>query len=297
MTSCTKDEQPDVDKPGNQVEGELSFANQQEVVQLGESLQLNYKTEPQSLKDSIQVNWSSENDKVATVSATGLVTGVAIGETNISVKTVDGKLSASVKIIVSEIKVTGISVQNRFVIGYLNEQMQLSVTITPANATNKTLTWSTFQNDIITLLPTGLVTAIKLGSAHVSVSQGSISDYSVVVSAKRGQEASAASVSVTAFNPTRHSWEVFLANTGTEKITVTKVTLFTGSSVGEEAGSSTQTVVLEPNTANRIADVPLTEVYSNALSLNSAVQIEASIGSRPVYMMLNKNQQTTISDR
>jgi uncharacterized protein YjdB len=279
------------------VEGKLSFANPQEVVQLGESLQLNYKTEPQSLKDSIQVNWSSENEQVATVSATGLVKGVAIGETNVLVKSTDGKLSASVKIIVSEIKLTGISVQNRFVIGYLNEQMQLSATITPANATNKTLTWSTFQNDIITLLPTGLVTAIKLGVGYATVSQGGVNDYSVVVSAKRGQEASAASVSVTAFNPTRHSWEVFLANTGTEKITVTKVTLFTGSSLGEEAGSSTQTVVLEPNTANRIADVPLTEVYANALSAKSAVQIEASIGSRPVYMMLNKNQQTTISDR
>jgi uncharacterized protein YjdB len=48
------------------------------------------------------VSWSSSNEAVATVNASGVVTGVSSGTAVITVKTVDGEFTATCSIIVKE---------------------------------------------------------------------------------------------------------------------------------------------------------------------------------------------------
>jgi uncharacterized protein YjdB len=297
LGSCTKKDQPEKDKTETEVKGKVSFPNAEEQVLVDDSIQLNYSTDPAKLKDTMRVTWMSDNENIAKVSPTGMVKGVGIGEAGITVKSSDGKLSASVKVLVGEVKVSSIKFQSRYQIAYLNERTLLPLTINPSNATHKQLTWSTYQHDIITLEQNGHVTATKPGYALVTVSQGAVSDYCVIIPSKRSQEASGAYVGITGFNPTKHSWEVYLANTGSEKITVTEVKLFTGSSLTEEAGTSTETIILDPGTAGKIAAIGLTESFFNALSANSFVRIEATIGARRVYITMTKDKETTISNR
>lgn len=297
ISGCTKEDQPEKDKTETEVQRKLSFSNTVENIDLHDSLQLTFNGEPQGLKDTIKVIWSSDNEDIVKVSPTGMVKGISPGEANVSVKSVDGVLSATLKINVRDIRVTSISFQNRYTIAYLNERTALPITITPANATNKELTWQTYQHDIATLEPTGYITPTKPGYILVTATHGSISDYTVVIPSIRNQEAMASYVNITAANPTRHNWEVYLANTGTEKITVTEVQLFTGSAYTEVAGTSNQTVVLEPNTANILANIPVTEAHENSLSFYSRVRIEATIGARPVYITIGKTRETVITNR
>jgi pectate lyase len=120
------------------------------------------------------VIWSSSNTAVATVSATGLVTGIANGSATITVKTNDGAKTATcaitVNISTSTVSVTGVTVSpTSSAITTANGTVQLTATVAPANATNKSVSWTSSNTSIATVSSTGLVTGIANGSATITV--------------------------------------------------------------------------------------------------------------------------------
>ena len=70
-------------------------------MKVGDILQLTATVLPENADDK-SVSWSSDNNEVATVSNTGLVTAVAAGEVTITVTTVDGGFIATCAITISE---------------------------------------------------------------------------------------------------------------------------------------------------------------------------------------------------
>lgn len=115
-----------------------------------------------------QVNWSSSDNNVATVNASGLVTAVGEGQATILAVTVDGGFEASSVISVA-VPVTGVTVAPGTATLTTGEQLQLTAGIQPENATDKRVDWSSSNPDVATVSSNGLVTATGPGSAEITV--------------------------------------------------------------------------------------------------------------------------------
>lgn len=79
----------------------LTFEQEEEILDLGETLQLNVIIQPADAWNK-ELIWESSDIRTATVSATGLVKALKIGSATITAKTKYGDMSASCKIIVSK---------------------------------------------------------------------------------------------------------------------------------------------------------------------------------------------------
>jgi uncharacterized protein YjdB len=113
------------------------------------------------------VSWISSNTSIATVSATGLVTGIACGTTTITTTTQDGSKTATTAITVICVSVASITITPTLTTG-VGTVSTLTWFISPANATNKNVTWSTSNANVATVNQ-GVVTAVGVGTATITV--------------------------------------------------------------------------------------------------------------------------------
>jgi len=79
----------------------ISDADTDLMLEIGQNGTMTAKVAPGNATDK-SVTWSSDDDTVATVDQSGVVTAVAVGNTNITVTTNDGGKTASRKVIVSD---------------------------------------------------------------------------------------------------------------------------------------------------------------------------------------------------
>lgn len=133
----------------------------------GETLQLSATITPEDATNK-NVIWSSSDDAVATVDTNGEVIGIAVGEATITATTEDGGFTAECVVTVI-IPVSNISLNKTSATLIEAETLQLIATITPDNATNKNVTWSSSDDAIATVDANGLVTAIAAGEAIITV--------------------------------------------------------------------------------------------------------------------------------
>ena len=136
----------------------------------GETFQLKAWPQPANAYNKA-VTWSSSNTAVATVSSTGLVTAVKAGTATITVKTVDGGKTATCKITVQAVTVPVTSVKINTTAKTLapGATFQMAAWPQPTNATNKNVTWSSSNTAVATVSSTGLVKAVKAGTATITV--------------------------------------------------------------------------------------------------------------------------------
>ena len=114
------------------------------------------------------VIWSSSNASVATVS-NGKVTAVKAGTATITVTTEDGGKTATCRVMVNEkiYPVDGLSLNKSIAVLYEGETLTLTATITPSNATNKNVIWSS-NNTSVATVANGVVTALNAGTAIIT---------------------------------------------------------------------------------------------------------------------------------
>ena len=115
------------------------------------------------------VTWSSSNPAVATVNASGVVTYVKEGTTIITATAQDGSgIKGTCTVTCTEnIKVTGISL---FHPTLFPESPTYTIVpqITPSNATNKGVSWSSSNPAVATVNTSGVVTYISSGTAVIT---------------------------------------------------------------------------------------------------------------------------------
>lgn len=116
------------------------------------------------------VTWTSSNPSVATVSVSGVVTGMARGSVTITATAKDGSgISAACDVEVKQY-VTNIRINKTSLSLVEGGEEALSVTsILPDNANNKTLTWTSTNTSVATVDANGKVTAISKGTATIKV--------------------------------------------------------------------------------------------------------------------------------
>ena len=135
-------------------------------------------TEDDSEPGADDVIWSSSNTKVATVK-NGVITAVAPGKAVIKAISNDGyNKSASCNVTVNQlVKTITLSGPKKVAVG---KAITLQATVTPANATNKKLTWKVEDNDKVTVA-NGKVTA-KAGASGTCTVTAEAVDSSKTVS-------------------------------------------------------------------------------------------------------------------
>ena len=117
------------------------------------------------------VTWSSSNTAVATISADGVVTGVSAGTALIIVATKDGGHQALCNVTVSPnvIYVTGVSLNKSSTDIVIGDTENLSAAITPHNATNQNVIWSSSNTAVATVTEGGMVIAVTAGNTTITV--------------------------------------------------------------------------------------------------------------------------------
>ena len=118
-----------------------------------------------------KVSWSSSDEQVATVSTKGVVEALTAGTATITVTTDDGALTAQCAVTVEakpEVKVTGVSLNKTTLSLEVGQTATLVATVTPADATDKTVTWSSTNEAVATVID-GQVKAIAAGEATIVV--------------------------------------------------------------------------------------------------------------------------------
>lgn len=120
------------------------------------------------------VSYASSAAGVATVNASGLVAAVAVGTATITVTTTDGAKADTVVITVTApvIPVTGVTVTPTALSLEIGETGDVTAAIAPANATDKTISFTTGDTDIASTSTTGgntrTITAKAVGTTTVT---------------------------------------------------------------------------------------------------------------------------------
>lgn len=140
-------------------------------IKTGETANLTANIRPTNATNQT-VTWTSNNDTVATVN-NGTVTARSTGQATIRVITEDGNYSDSCIVTVSEtvttVSVTGVTLDREtLTMNTIGETSTLSYTITPSNATNQNVTWSTSVPTVASI-NNGIVTANANGTTVITI--------------------------------------------------------------------------------------------------------------------------------
>ena len=145
-------------------DAKISLNRSSASVQVGSSVTLTATATP-----SGTVTWTTSNNGVATVS-NGVVRGVSKGSATITT-TANGK-SATCSVTVTEkaktVEVSRVSLSPSSGTLKVGETATLSATVSPSNATDKFLDWSSSNTSVATVSSSGQVTAVGEGSARIT---------------------------------------------------------------------------------------------------------------------------------
>jgi uncharacterized protein YjdB len=125
------------------------------------------------------VTWTSSAETVATVSADGTVRALKLGTSTITVTTVDGGKTDSCLVTgIDPIHPTGVSVAPKTTTVKVGATQQLTTTVSPSDATNKSVTWSSNYPAIASVNSYGLVYGLSIGTAVITATtvDGSFTD-------------------------------------------------------------------------------------------------------------------------
>jgi len=179
-------------------------------IQIGNSANINPTITPANAANQ-NITWTSSNNNVATVANSpagnfAIVTGESVGTAIIIATTQDGGFTARCTVTVAPILVNGVSLNNTTLNLIEGNQSTLTASVTPANATNTNVTWSSSNSNIATV-NNGVVSAIAPGNAIISVTTvdgGFTATCSVTVTAQN--------ISVTSVNLNNSSLEMYVGS-------------------------------------------------------------------------------------
>lgn len=140
---------------------------------VGETESMHANVMPESASDTT-LRYHSDDDEVASVDASGLVTAIASGKTVITATAHNG-ITAQTAIKV-ENPVAEVQLSHSELILYINGTLQLGASVLPEDATHPDLKWASSDEAVVAVDEAGTITAISLGSTNITAeSQNGVS--------------------------------------------------------------------------------------------------------------------------
>ena len=135
------------------------------------SVQLRATVSPKNA-DNKKVKWTTSNKKVAKVSASGKVTAVGAGKATIRATAQDGSKKYAVCKVTVIAPVTEVTLDKSAVTLWTDStkgqtSVQLNAKVSPKNAGNKKLKWTSSNQNVAKVSDTGKVTAVAAGTATI----------------------------------------------------------------------------------------------------------------------------------
>lgn len=135
----------------------------------GETSKINVTYTPSNATNK-KITWKSSNTGIVTVDANGNIKGIAPGFATITATSKDGNHIATSKITVTAVdkSLKSISLNKTELKLEMGKEETLTVNFNPINAENKKVTWSSSNDEIVTV-DNGKIKAIKPGNAEIKV--------------------------------------------------------------------------------------------------------------------------------
>lgn len=145
--------------------------------------QLNAKVIPAEA-DNPKLKWTLLTPEVATLSETGVLTGLKMGTAKVKIESTDGSMVSQVfDVSITGLPVSSISLPNAVSI-VKTKQQKLDCGVYPAASDNQSLKWSSSNTDVVSVdESSGIITAHKVGRAIITATaeDGSNTTASTVV--------------------------------------------------------------------------------------------------------------------
>ena len=141
-------------------------------LQVGESRTITASVFPEDATEQT-VTWSSGNNEIVQVDESGNVTANAEGTALITATTKDGNFTASCLVTVKEtepVKVSGVTISTSELTLKEGEAEKLEAVVTPEDAENQTVFWSSSDSSIAQVDKEGTVSGVKAGTSVITVS-------------------------------------------------------------------------------------------------------------------------------
>lgn len=131
----------------------------------GETVTVKCEVFPENANDKT-LKWSTSDEKVVTVKD-GVLTAVGTGTAEITVSDSENVVKTKIAITVAS-KVEGVTIDKKEVSLRMGETAALTAVITPEDATNKNITWSSSDEKVATI-KNGVVTPVGAGTTIITV--------------------------------------------------------------------------------------------------------------------------------
>ena len=161
LISCQEEQNPVIEVSC------ISIEQDDMTLEEGESAKLSAIVLPEDADDKT-ISWSSSDESVVMVSSNGKVMALSMGKAIITAKSGDKSDFITITVEAKVIPVTGVSLDKTQITIKVGESETLTPTITPEDATNKNVSW-TSSNDNVATFEDGKVVGLKPGSVTITV--------------------------------------------------------------------------------------------------------------------------------
>ena len=140
-------------------------------LEVGKSETLTAKVEPSDATNQ-NVKWESNNPDIVTVEQDGTVRAVGVGEAAITAKAGDKTATCTVTVAKADVAVESVTLTPSSLALTVGQEGTLTATVSPDNATDRTVTWESNATNVATVDNSGKVTAVSEGTATITAKAG-----------------------------------------------------------------------------------------------------------------------------
>ena len=137
----------------------------------GETYQLTAKVKPDNADDKT-IEWSSSDIFIATHNAYGMIFATGVGTATITARAGDKQATCLVTVKPQVVAVQGVSLDMYQLRLQVGETRKLTATVTPDNADDKSVAWSSSDASVATVSNDGTVTAVAEGMVSITAQAG-----------------------------------------------------------------------------------------------------------------------------
>lgn len=230
------------------------------------------------------VNWKSTNSSVATVDSNGLVTLVSSGTVSIIATLEDDPTVTAYCNITVGTSVSSIKLDDSKKTMYVGDSTRLSYLLTPTNASNKGVIWTSTDTSVASIDSTGLLKANAAGVAII-ILKTSDGAYMSTCTITVVQKATGITFDVT-------NLELYIDQTHQIKVSVTPSNSTDYSLTWESSDSAIATVDSEGKVTGKATGKTIIIAKT---SLGSIVYCNVTVKAKPTGLQLNYTEKTIVT--